>query len=33
MFNLLVLQSFDKEKDITGYRIPSLEMVTILLNS
>ncbi|GAU22516.1 hypothetical protein TSUD_296350 [Trifolium subterraneum] len=26
-------ESFDKEKDITGYRIPSLEMVTILLNS
>ncbi|WVZ15756.1 hypothetical protein V8G54_013322 [Vigna mungo] len=26
-------ESFDKEKDITGFRIPSLEMVTILLNS
>lgn len=31
MLNLLVSQSFDKEKDITGFRIPSLEMVTIIL--
>lgn len=26
---VLVTQSFDKEKDITGVRIPSLQMVMI----
>ncbi|XLT07384.1 hypothetical protein HN51_053177 [Arachis hypogaea] len=31
MFNHLLSQSFDREKDITGFHIPPLEMVAILL--